>query len=97
MSRAFVKEDDGEQEPVGNLGLPPQDDPGFPAAAALVLIEQACHGNMHVAERATGIKWGAPQLHPHVKGFLEKEEARPFLEQDHRFIQVAKRFLREGG
>ena len=94
MSRAFVKEDGGEAKPRVNFGLPPRSDPGFIAAAALALIEAARDGYTELAEEATGYKWGDPALHEHVQRLIDKELERPEEEQDRRFVQVARRFLR---
>jgi hypothetical protein len=94
MSRAFVKEDDGDAKPRINFGLPSRRDPGFPAAAALALIEAARDGYTELAEEETGYKWGDPALHSHVQRLIDKETERPDEEQDRRFIQVAQRFLR---
>ncbi len=94
MSRAFVKEDGDEVKPRVNFGLPSPRDPGFPAAAALALLEAARDGYTDLAEDATGYKWGEPALHEHVQRLMEKEQERPEDEQDRRFIQVARRFLR---
>lgn len=94
MSRAFVKEDGDDVKPRVHFGLPPRRDPSFNAAAALVLIEAARDGYTELAEDATGYKWGDPALHPHVQRLIEKEERRPEAEQDRRFLQVARRFLR---
>ena len=93
MSRAFVRDDTEDEEPPGQFGLPPRDDPSYESAAALVLLEAACVGGTHSAEDATGYRWGDPQLYDHVRRFLSKEEARPEAEQNRRFIQVARRFL----
>lgn len=93
MSRAFVKEDSGDQEPTIHFGLPARDDPSFDAAAALALLEGARNGYTRQAEEATGYRWGDPQLHPHVRKLLNKEAALPEDDQDRRFIQVARRFL----
>jgi hypothetical protein len=92
MSRAFVKEDAGE-EPTRRFALPGRDDPSFDAAAALALLEAARDGFTQQAEAATGYRWGDPQLHPHVRKLMNKEEALPQEEQDRRFLQVARRFL----
>jgi hypothetical protein len=94
MSRAFVKEDGDDPKPRVHFGLPSRRDPGFNAAAALALIEAARDGYTELAEEATGYKWGDPALHPHVQKLLDKETQRPEPEQDRRFIQVARRFLR---
>lgn len=94
MSRAFVKEDDGDVKPRINFGLPSLRDPSFPAAAALALLEGARDGYAAEAEDATGYKWGDSHLRPHVQKLLDKELERPEEEQDRRFIQMARRFLR---
>ena len=45
MSRAFVKEDAGNQgAPRRSYGLPPRSDPDFDAAAAAALLEAARSG-----------------------------------------------------
>lgn len=92
MSRAFVNEDAGE--PPRRFALPPVDDPGYDAAAAFAMLDAARDGDTKSAEDATGYRWGAVQLRPHVERMLEQERARPFAEQDRRLITVAKRFLR---
>jgi hypothetical protein len=94
MSRAFVKEDDGDAKPRRSFGLPSVRDPSFPAAAALALLEAARDGYTADAEDATGYKWGDPHLRPHVQKLMDKELGRPEEEQDRRFIQMARRFLR---
>jgi len=94
MSRAFVKEDDGDAEPPVRFGLPAINDPGYDAAAALAMIEAARDGYTASAETATGYRWGDPQLVPHVRKLLHKEEEKGEAEQDRRFIQVAKRYRR---
>ena len=91
MSRAFVKEDGGEAPRF--YALPDPDDPGFDAAAALALLEAAREGETSSAEAATGYRWGDPQLHKHVRRLLTNELERPELEQDSRFIKLARRFL----
>lgn len=95
MSRAFVREDAGEYVPPGQFGLPPEDDPGFDAAAARALLEAARDANTASAEVATGYLWGEPRLHRHVRKLLQEAEALPEHEQDRRYIRVAKRFLGE--
>ncbi len=92
MSRAFTKEDGAE--PQRQFVLPPRRDPSFPAAAALALLEAACDGETSLAEDATGYRWGDPHLRPHVERLLAQERERPETEQNGRFIQVAKRYLR---
>lgn len=92
MSRAFVNED--AAEPPRRFALPPVDDPGYDAAAAFAMLEAAREGDTKSAEQATGYRWGAERLRPHVKRMLEQERERPMSEQDARLITVAKRFLR---
>ena len=94
MSRAFVKEDDAEAP--RRFALPAPGDPEYPAAAAFALLDAAKDGVVHLAEEATGYRFGAPALHPHVRKLLEKELAQPMNVQDDRFIQLARRFLRSG-
>ncbi|HEX6559720.1 MAG TPA: hypothetical protein VF021_09670 [Longimicrobiales bacterium] len=94
MSRAFVKEDGNEPKPHRSFGLPPRRDRSYPAACALALLEAARDGYTEDAEEATGYKWGETHLRPHVQKLLEKELARPEDDQDRRFIQMARRFLR---
>jgi hypothetical protein len=92
MSRAFVKEEGGEEHRA--FALPDRDDPHYDAAAAFALLEAARDGQVHLAEEATGYPFGAPILHKHVRRLLEKELALPMQQQDDRFIQLARRFLR---
>jgi hypothetical protein len=94
MSRAFVKEDGDDVKPRVNFGLPSRGDPAFNAAAALALVEAACDGYTELAEEQSGYKWGDPALHEYVQRLIDKEAERPEAEQDRRFIQVARRFLR---
>ena len=94
MSRAFVKENDDDARPRRSFGLPPRRDRSYDSAAALALLEAARDGYTEDAEDATGYRWGEPHLHPHVRKLLDKELARPEADQDRRFIQVARRFLR---
>lgn len=95
MSRAFVKEDGAE--PSRRFVLPPRRDPSYPKASALALLEAACDGETSLAEDATGYRWGDPHLRPHVEQLLEQELERPDDERNHRFVQVAKRYLRVNG
>lgn len=95
MSRAFVNED--APEPQRRFALPPVDDPGYDAAAAFAMLEAAREGDTKSAEDATGYRWGAAQLRPHVERLLEKERGLPLADQDSRLITVARRFLRAGG
>jgi len=89
MSRAFVNED-ANPEPEPRYGLPDADSPYFSEAAARALIEGANQGNSQSAERATGYRWGDPELVPQVRAILE--EAR--LQGDERGVQLAERYLR---
>jgi hypothetical protein len=93
VSRAFVKEDEGDG-PKRHFTLPARNDRSYPAACALVLLEAARDGYTHEAEEATGYRWGDPALYKHVQQLMDKESARPEDEQDRRFIQMARRFLR---
>lgn len=93
MSRAFVKES-SDDVPRRRFALPHPDEPGYNAAAALALLEAARDGETHEAEVATGYRWGEPSLHPHIRKLLDRELARPLAEQDTRYIQLARRFLR---
>jgi len=94
MSRAFVKEDAGDDVPRRHFALPHPDEPGYNAAAALALLEAARDGETQLAEAATGYRWGEPSLHPHIRRLLDQELERPESEQDSRYIQLARRFLR---
>jgi len=60
----------------------------------MALIAAAYDGETSLAEDATGYRWGDPVLRVHVERLLEQEEALPFAEQDGRFMQVARRYLR---
>lgn len=93
MSRAFVNED-AQSEPPRRFALPPVDDPGYDAAAAFAMLEGARDGDTKSAEDATGYRWGAGPLRPHVERLLAKELERSLQEQDSRLITVARRFLR---
>lgn len=70
MSRAFVKEDDYEQEP--EYRLPEPDSPYYAEAAAWALIQGADAGDGRSAELATGFRWGDPALVAEVESILEK-------------------------
>lgn len=94
MSRAFIREDAGEQIPPGRFALPPRDDPSYDFAAARALLEAARDANTGSAESATGYVWGEPRLHRHVRKLLAEAEALRESEQDMRYIRVARRFLR---
>ena len=91
MSRAFVKEDGGDEHRA--FALPHPDDPEYDAAAAYALLEAARDGQIHLAEQATGYRWGEPVLHKHVRRMLDDELTRPMPQQDDRFIRIARRFL----
>ncbi len=90
MSRAFVKEDPNP-EPEPRYGLPDPDSPHHAEAAARALIEGANLGNSQSAERATGYRWGNPELAPHVRTILEAARRQG----DERRVQLAERFLRK--
>ena len=49
MSRAFVKEDAGDESPGQRYNLPPRDDPSFAEAAAWALLEGANEGGIAAA------------------------------------------------
>src|SRR2546426_11510131 len=90
MSRAFVKEDAGNQgAPRRDYGLPPRGHPDFDAAAAAALLEAARAGETASAEQATGYYWGEPKLRPHVERLL----ARARAESDERLEELARRVL----
>ena len=90
MSRAFVREDAGDDRPKRTYSLPPRDDPGYDGTAARALLEGARVGDTLAAEEATGYRWGEPRLRPHVERILTwAREAG-----DERLEQVAERFLR---
>lgn len=95
MSRAFVNED-AASEPPRRFALPPVEDPGYEAAAAFAMLQAAADGDTAAAEQATGYRWGAPELRPHVERLLDAERERPLAGQDSRLITVAKRYLRAG-
>ena len=90
MSRAFVKEDPNP-DPEPRYEVPDPDSPHFNEAAARALIEGANQGNTKSAERATGYRWGEPELIPHVRTILD--EARE--QGDDRRVQLAERYLRK--
>lgn len=90
MSRAFVREDGGDDQPRRPYHLPARDDPGYELAAARALLEGARVGDILGAEAATGYGWGDPVLRPHVERLLAWAEA----DGDDRLAQVAERFLR---
>jgi hypothetical protein len=90
MSRAFVREDAGDERPRRSYSLPPRDDPDYDRAAAQALLEGARIGDTAAAEEATGYRWGEPALRPYVETLLLwAREAG-----DERLEQVAERFLR---
>ena len=88
MSRAFVNEDAGE--PTRRYTLPSRDDPGFPAAAALALLQGANEGDSASAEAATGYVFGDPALENEVTAILAEARAGG----DERLEQLAERYLR---
>ncbi len=88
MSRAFVKEDDSEQEP--DYRLPDPDSEYYPEAAAWALIQGADAGDSRGAEIATGYRWGDAELAPHVERILKQAEEQG----EDRVAQLARRYLR---
>lgn len=89
MSRAFVKED-APEGPEHRYTLPDADSAYYAEAAAWALIEGADRGDTKGAEVATGYRWGASELLPHVRQILETAEA----DGQDRVAQLARRFLR---
>lgn len=92
MSRAFVKEDSNERH--RPFALPHPEDPKYNFAAAMALLDAAGDGETHLAEEATGYRWGEPTLFPHVRKLLQEAESLPEAQQDARYITLARRFLR---
>jgi hypothetical protein len=90
VSRAFVNEDAGDGRAKRSIPLPPRDDPGYDAAAAEALLENARAGDTGSAEEATGYYWGERRLRPHV----ERIRARALEAGDERLVELADRFLR---
>jgi hypothetical protein len=88
MSRAFVKEDDHQQEP--EFRLPDPDSPYYAEAAAWALIQGADEGDSRSAELATGYAWGDPALITQVEAILEGAEA----DGEDRVAQLARRYLK---
>ena len=88
MSRAFVKEDDHQQEP--EFRLPDPDSPYYAEAAAWALIQGADEGDSRSAELATGYDWGDPSLVAEIESILTKAEA----DGEDRVAQLARRYLR---
>lgn len=95
MSRAFVKEDTGDNTPKLKFSLPSRRHAAFPTAAAIALLDAAYAGQTSAGEAATGHLWGDPALANEVREILNQEEQKPELEQDRRLIRVAQRYLRE--
>ena len=93
MSRAFVKEDGPDVPAARSFGLPPREDPGFPAAAARALLAGANLGDTASAEAATGYFWGDPSLVSEVRELLAAADASG----DDRLEQLARRYLRRAG
>ena len=87
VSRAFVKEDDHEQEP--EYRLPDPESPYYIEAAAWALIQGADAGNSRSAEVATGYDWGDAALEAEVEKILEQAER----DGHDRVGQLARRFL----
>lgn len=88
MSRAFVKEDDHQDEP--EFRLPDPDSPYYAEAAAWALIQGADEGESRAAELATGYRWGDPDLVAQIEAILTKAES----DGQDRVAQLARRFLR---
>jgi len=88
VSRAFVKEDDHQDEP--EYRLPDPDSPYYGEAAAWALIHGADEGDTKSAEVATGYRWGDAELKSHMATILEKAEA----EGQDRVAQLARRYLK---
>jgi hypothetical protein len=89
VSRAFIREDDSDNQPRRSFELPPRNDPGYDLAAARALLEGARNGDTLSAEEATGYAWGMPSLRPQVERILAWAEA----DRDDRLVQLAERFL----
>jgi hypothetical protein len=90
MSRAFVREAEGEPDPRRRYPLPPPGDPGFPAAAARALLAGADAGDSAGAEDATGYHWGDRRLIAEIGRLRDEAIARG----DDRMETLADRFLR---
>ena len=93
MSRAFVNEDQGGQDPRHRFPLPPPGDPEYDAAAARALLQGANEGDSASAEEATGYAFGEVKLVPHVRVILDRARR----ERNDRLEQLAERFLRKAG
>jgi hypothetical protein len=93
MSRAFINEDAASGEPTPRYGLPPRDNPDYPAAAARALLAGAHAGDSASAEVATGYVFGDPALVGEVTAILAEARASG----DERLEQLAERFLRRAG
>jgi hypothetical protein len=91
VSRAFVKEDDHQDEP--EYRLPAPDSPYYDEAAAWALIQGADEGDTKSAELATGYRWGDHELKSQMATILEKAEA----EGQDRVAQLARRYLKAAG
>lgn len=91
MSRAFVKDDDHEQEP--DYRLPDSDSPYYAEAAAWALIQGADAGDSRSAELATGFRWGDATLADEMRAILKQAEQ----EDQTRVAQLAHRYLRAAG
>jgi hypothetical protein len=93
MSRAFVREDTGDNTPKLRFSLPSRRHAAYPTAAAMALLEAAYAGQTSAGESATGHPWGDPALANEVRDILNAEEQKPEMEQDRRLIRLAQRFL----
>lgn len=91
MSRAFVKEDDGDPGP--DYRLPEEDSPFYDEAAAWALIQGADAGDTRSAEVATGYRWGDPHLIDRIRAILTEAEA----DGQDRVAQLARRYLKAAG
>jgi len=91
VSRAFVKEDDHQDEP--DYRLPDPESPYYAESAAWALIQGADEGDSRSAELATGYRWGDPDLTAQVTQILENAER----DGEDRVAQLARRFLRAAG
>ena len=93
MSRAFINEDASGAEPVRRYPLPDRTDPGYPAAAAMALLQGAHEGDSSSAEAATGYVFGDPALVNEVTAILADARAAG----NERLEQLAERYLRRAG
>ena len=89
MSRAFVNED-AHQDPEPRYTLPDPEADGYLDAVARALLQGAHVGDTRSAERATGYRWGDPDLAPAIRSLLEEAEQAG----EDRRAQLARRYLR---